>query len=199
MDGAAASRPGGYRRRMSPPAATIRCTTRLLRPAAPARATWCFLVLPARASARLPSRGMVSVAGTIDGHPFAATLSPDGAGRHWLKVDAALREAAGVAPGDTVTLVFAPTAATPEPEVPRDVRDALRDHAAARTQWATLTPAQRRDWIFWITSGKQAATRVKRLATACDMLAAGKRRACCFDRSGRYSAGSIGAPVAAGD
>ncbi|MCW0368614.1 hypothetical protein NB699_003597 [Xanthomonas sacchari] len=45
----------------------------------------------------------------------------------------------------------------------------------------------RRDWIFWIGAGKQAQTRVKRIASTCDMLAAGKRRVCCFDRSGMYS------------
>jgi hypothetical protein len=55
-----------------------------------------------------------------------------------------------------------------------------------------------RDWIHWITSGKRAETRVKRIQTACDMLAKGKRRACCFDRSGMYSK-SLGCPEAADD
>ncbi|KWV11856.1 YdeI/OmpD-associated family protein [Xanthomonas translucens pv. undulosa] len=53
----------------------------------------------------------------------------------------------------------------------------------------------RRDWIFWIVSGKKADTRVKRIASACDMLASGKRCACCFDRSDMYSK-SPGAPQA---
>ena len=35
------------------------------------------------------------------------------------------------------------------------------------------------------------------IATACDMLASGKRRACCFDRSGMYSRGNLGPPQAA--
>ena len=38
---------------------------------------------------------------------------------------------------------------------------------------------------------------IVRIATACDMLASGKRRACCFDRSGMYSKGNMGAPLAA--
>jgi len=38
-----------------------------------------------------------------------------------------------------------------------------------------------------MTSGKKAETRVKRIATACSQLESGKRRACCFDRSGIYS------------
>lgn len=51
--------------------------------------------------------------------------------------------------------------------------------------------------FVWITSGKKAETRGKRIATACDKLACGKRNACCFDRSGMYSKGSMGAPEAA--
>lgn len=181
---------------MTPAPPTIRCRVPLLRPAEPADATWSFLLLPAPASAPLPSRGLVTVAGHLAGHPFVATLQPDGQGSHWLKVAAALREAAGLAVGERVDLVCAPVREEPEPEVPDDVHAALAAHADAQAQWRTLTPVQRRDWVHWITSGKQAATRVKRIASACDMLASGKRRACCFDSSGRFSR-SLSAPRAA--
>ncbi|MBB5886952.1 negative regulator of sigma E activity [Xanthomonas sp. F1] len=33
----------------------------------------------------------------------------------------------------------------------------------------------------------QVRTRFERIASTCDMLAVGKRRVCCFDRSGLYS------------
>ena len=181
---------------MGKTAATIRFETKLLRPAAPPGATWAFLLVPAHASARLPTRGMVSVDGTLAGHPFQATLAPDGQGSHWLKLDEALQQAAGIAVGDTVTLEIAPAAVEPEPEVPPDLRQALAAHPAARAQWDDLTAVARRDWIFWIVSGKKADTRTKRIATACDMLASGKRRACCFDRSGLYSK-ALAAPEAA--
>jgi len=36
----------------------------------------------------------------------------------------------------------------------------------------------------------------RRIRNACEMLAAGKRRVCCFDRSGFYSKG-LGVPKAA--
>ncbi len=175
---------------------TLRFKARLQRPADPAGADWSFLLLPAATSARLPSRGMVSVEGRFAGQPFQATLSPDGQGGHWLRVEADLREAAGVANGDTVALAFAPMAQEPEPAVPADLAAALDAHPAARATWDDITAVARRDWIHWIGSGKKAETRVKRIDTACDMLAAGKRRACCFDRSGMYSK-SMSAPVAA--
>jgi len=140
---------------------------------------------------------MVTVDGTLGGAPFQATLEPDGEGSHWLKVDRALREAAGAEAGDTVALEIAPVDKEPEPKVPADLRSALAANPAAKATWADVTPVARRDWIHWITSGKKAETRVKRIDTACDKLASGMRRACCFDRSGRYSRGNMGAPEAA--
>ncbi|MET0863601.1 MAG: DUF1905 domain-containing protein [Nakamurella sp.] len=38
----------------------------------------------------LGTRRAVKVTGTIDSHPFAATLMPSGAGPHWLPIKAAL-------------------------------------------------------------------------------------------------------------
>jgi hypothetical protein len=159
---------------------------------------WTFVVLPVDASARLPSRGMVSVEGTLNGAPFRAALLPDGHGGHWLKVNRRLQVAAGAAAGDAVVLDLAPVARDrePEPKVPVDLRQALAFAApAARKAWAGITTAARRDFIHWITSAKRPATRARRIGAACDMLAKGKRRPCCFDRSGVYS-GSLPCPVA---
>jgi hypothetical protein len=164
------------------------------RPAAKA-ASWTFLNLPPEASAGLPSRGMVSVEGTLCGAPFRATLEPDGRGGHWLKVDRELREAAGAAPGDDVALEIAPVTVEPEPEVPADLRKALAAAPEAKRVWSDVTPLARRDWIHWIVSAKQEETRARRVKNACSMLAAGKRRPCCFDRSGMYGK-SLSCPVA---
>jgi hypothetical protein len=181
---------------MSVPPGKIRFKAKLSRPAAPRSATWSFLLLPLAASGKLPTRGMVTVDGMLGGHPFQATLEPDGQGSHWLKVDKALREAAGAAVGDTIALAIAPVDVEPEPKVPADLREVLAANPAMRVTWDDITPAARRDWIHWITSGKKAETRERRIRTACDMLAAGKRRACCFDRSGIYSK-AFNAPTAA--
>jgi len=168
----------------------------LLRPVQPARAAWCFVVLPQPASKRLPSRGMVSVTGTVDGHAFKATLSPDGQGSHWLKVPRALCQAAGMEAGDAVALEVTPVGKEPEPKVPPDLRRALSAAPEAMSQWKTITASARRDFIQWLGAAKQPETRVRRIRNACEMLAAGKRRICCFDRSGMYDK-SAAAPQAA--
>jgi hypothetical protein len=179
---------------MTQTASKIRFSAKLLRPAEPG--SWTFLTLPKNASAKLPSRGMTTVDGTINGFPFRATLEPDGQKSHWLKVDRKLSEAAGVNAGDIVTLELAPVGEEPEPNVPADLRKALAAAPKARTMWSDITPVARRDWIHWITSAKQLETRARRVTNACSMLAAGKRRPCCFDRSGFYSK-SLSSPKAA--
>lgn len=176
----------------------IRFKAKLFRPAESAKSdSWLFLTLPKNVSAKLPSRSMTAIEGTLNGFPFEAVLEPDGQKSHWLKVEQKLSEAAGAEAGDIVTLEVAPAAEEPEPAVPADLRTALAAaEPKARTVWEGITPIARRDWIHWITSAKQAETRARRIKNACSMLAAGKRRVCCFDRSGFYSK-SMSAPKAA--
>jgi hypothetical protein len=102
--------------------------------------------------------------------------------------------AAGV--DDIVTLEITPSDKELETKVPPDLRKALAAAPRARALWTQITPIARRDWIQWIISAKQPETRVRRISNACDMLASGKRRVCCFDSSGFYSK-SLGAPKAA--
>lgn len=174
----------------------IRFQARLSRPASPKGASWTFLVLPKDASARLPTRSMTSVGGTLAGQPFEATLEPDGKGSHWLKVPKALREAAAVEAGDKLTVEIAPLDRQLEPKIPADLRDALKAHPAAKATWDATTTVARRDWVAWMTSGKKAETRTKRLAAMMDMLEHGKKRVCCFDRSG-MAGNNFSAPEAA--
>ena len=74
----------------------------------------------------------------------------------------------------------APAGEESEPRVPTDLRKALAAAAKAKAQWRDLTPIARRDFISWIDSAKQPETRRRRIERACSMLAAGKRRPCCF-------------------
>ena len=73
-----------------------------------------------------------------------------------------------------------PAAKDSEPKVPTDLGQALADAANAKAQWTSLTPIARRDFISWIDSAKQADTRTRRIGRASSMLAAGKRRPCCY-------------------
>jgi hypothetical protein len=160
---------------------TIRFSARLLRPEATGKiGLWTLLTLPRNASAKLPSRGRTMVEGTINGFPFRAALEPDGKGSHRLRVNQAMRDAAGADAGDTVTVEITRAGEEPEVRTPMDLRQALAAAPLARALWADITPMARRDWILWISSARQPEMRRGRIEKACDMLASGKRRVCCF-------------------
>lgn len=149
--------------------------------------SWAFLMLPKEASDQLPRRGRTTVDGTINGTSFRETLEPDGQLSHWLRVSAELQKAAGVVFGDIVAVEMSPVVQEPDPAVPEDLQSALKADPQACLAWGSTTTVARLDWIHWITSAKQAKTRAKRICDACDMLASGKGRVCCFDTSGFYS------------
>ena len=67
-----------------------------------------------------------------------------------------------------------------ELRLPTDLRTALAATPVAKAQWRDLTSIARRDFISWINSAKHTETRRRRIEKACSMLAAGKRRPCCY-------------------
>jgi Bacteriocin-protection, YdeI or OmpD-Associated/Domain of unknown function (DUF1905) len=170
---------------------------KLLRPAnLDSEAPWAFVILPERASDALPRRGRTTVEGTINGHGFQATLEPDGQLSHWLMVNKTLLNTIGANFGDKVAIEIMSVEQEPEPEIPTDLQEALVASPEAKSIWDDTTTIARLDWIHWITTAKQTKTRAKRIKDACDMLASGKRRVCCFDPSGYYSK-ALSAPITA--
>jgi hypothetical protein len=173
---------------MPPAIKKARFTAPLMQPAKRARGEdWAFIVLPKRASELLPRRGRASVEGTLNGHPFESTLEPDGQLSHWLKVKRADLLRIGARVGDDVAVTLWSLSQEPEPDLPTDLAKALKLAPEALRVWRATTTLARVDWIHWIESAQQKATRAKRVAEACDKLAGGQKRVCCFDPSGYYS------------
>src|SRR5512135_1732822 len=144
---------------------------------------WTILRLPESASAKLPSRGMTLVDGTINGFCSKFVLEPDGKGSHWFRVDAGLRKAAGIDAGETVTLVVEPSKEWPEPAVPADLDKALASDPQANALWVNITPMARWDWLRWIRATSNEETRSRRIEVALSKLKTGERRPCCFNRN----------------
>jgi Bacteriocin-protection, YdeI or OmpD-Associated/Domain of unknown function (DUF1905) len=144
---------------------------------------WTILRLPESASAKLPSRGMTLVEGTVNGFRSKIVLEPDGKGSHWFRVDSGLREAASIDAGDPVTMVVELSKEWPEPDVPEDLNQALASDPLADNLWVEITPMARWDWLRWIRSTNNRETRRRRIAVALSKLKAGERRPCCFNRN----------------
>ena len=146
--------------------------------------TSTVLRLPETASQDLPSRGQVAVHGTINGVEFRTVLEPDGDFGHWMRVDDALRHAAGIGAGDTAALDIEVTKDWPEPSVPRDLSTAL---AAAPQKiqdlWNEITQMARWEWVRWVNAAKNPDTRRRRVDVSISKMKSGKRRPCCFNLS----------------
>lgn len=150
---------------------------------------WIILHLPEDASAELPSRGMIMVAGTLNNVPFKTLLEPDGQygggekPSHWFRPDEDLLKAAHAKVGDTVQVTLEPTTEWIEPEVPHDVKKALSTSPKAQALWDDITPLARWDWIRWVRAVKTEKTRENHLDVMLDKLNKGMRRPCCFNRN----------------
>lgn len=76
----------------------------LTHPAMPA--SWTVVFMP-DSKVTLGTGKPVKVEGTVDGHPFTATLMPSGEGGHFLSLKATLRSSVGKEIGEVVAVHLA--------------------------------------------------------------------------------------------
>lgn len=129
-----------------------------------------LVVLSKEQSARLGTRRTVNVRGTFNGQPFHNSFLPTGDGRHYLVVSKTLRQAAGVALGDSVKVVFDIEAGPRPVVIPDDVQAALDRAPAAKALFEKLSPSHQREYLGFVAEAKKPETRARRLAQLLDKL-----------------------------
>lgn len=137
---------------------------------------WTFCALPASASAKLGARGRVPVQATVGRASFRTSCFPDGKGGHTLQFNAAMREAAGAGPGDTVSVSLEVASDDVAVEPPAALAKGLKADKGAKAQWEAITPKARAEWVAWIASAKREETRMARIARAVERLRGGAKR-----------------------
>jgi hypothetical protein len=137
---------------------------------------WTYLAIPFNVQDAFGSKARVSVKGTINGHPFHNSLRPEGDGTHSMMVGKELQAGAKARAGDTVRVSLEPDTTERTVDVPADLRHALDAKPAAASFFDGMTYSQKKEYVDWIASAKQAATRTSRIEKAVEMLLAGKKR-----------------------
>lgn len=155
-------------------APTIRSTLPWPKPIGAADSVF-VLPLPGDIAASLPNSISLSIEGILNSFPFRGIMET-----HMLRLSKATHAAVGATTGHSINIELTRLGAEPEVRVPADLQKALAGDLAAQQTWASTTPVARRDWILWIATARQDQTRLIRIGKACSMLAAGKRRVCCF-------------------
>lgn len=143
-----------------------------------------FLVarIPENESVKLPSRGQISVTGTINGHKFKTVLEPDGYWSHWFKITDDMQTAQKLGAGDTIHAELTPTKIWPEPDVPADFAKALATAPQkVKDKWRDITPMARWEWIRWVNATASSTTRTIRIEKSISKLSGKHRRPCCFN------------------
>jgi len=82
--------------------------------------------------------------------------------------------------GETVSIQIEPVNDWIDPVIPEDIMDAVIK-AGLLNHWNSLTVKARWEWLRWIRSTKNPATRSKRIEVACSKMQKGDKRPCCFD------------------
>ena len=115
------------------------------------------------------TRGRVPVRGTLNGYPFRSTLSPMG-GCHMMPVNRAMRDGAGVAAGETISVVLERDDEPRTVDVPPDLAAALAADPAAQAAWDRSSYTHRREHAEAVEDAKRPETRARRIERTVRML-----------------------------
>jgi hypothetical protein len=129
--------------------------------------------VPAAVVAKLGSSKKPAVSLTIKGYTYRSTVATMG-GRFMLPISAQVREAAGVAAGQTVDVEIELDTAPREVTVPADLARALSRDPAARRFFEGLSFSNKQRIVISIEAAKAPETRERRIAKAVSSLREGR-------------------------
>jgi antitoxin component of MazEF toxin-antitoxin module len=125
--------------------------------------------VPTEVVEALGGKGRIPVTATFDGVPYRGSIVRMGGGAV-LGVQKAIMAEAGVAVGDSITVVVRNDEEPREVEVPVDLAEALAGNGGARAAFEGLSFSHKREYVRSITEAKRPETRARRIELTIEQL-----------------------------
>jgi len=126
--------------------------------------------VPKDVAAKMGLKGMPKVRAVIAGQPYRGSLMPMGDGTYCLGVLKSIQQAAGVKPGDTITVEIELDTAPRTVEPPPDLAKVIARDKNAAAVWEKLSYTNRKEMARGLEEAKTRETRERRLAAALERL-----------------------------
>jgi hypothetical protein len=133
------------------------------------------IVVPDEVIERLGAGRRPAVIVSVNGYEYRSTVGVMG-GRHLLSISAAVREATGLAGGDSIHVVLTVADTPREVDMPEDFAAALASDAGVSAFFEKLPNSLQRYHVDTVNSAKTAETRRRRIDKAISLFREGKRR-----------------------
>ncbi len=131
------------------------------------KGTMTFLRVPTKVMDAFAPQKRVPVSGTLNGTPFVTTICDMGAGA-MIGVRKSLREAAGIAQGDTVNVIIQHDTSTRGVAAPKDLITAMSP--AERARFEKFSYTHKREFVEAIESAKRPETRTRRIEKTLELI-----------------------------
>jgi hypothetical protein len=135
----------------------------------------CFIRVPPEVLTALGQRQRAPVKVTIKAYSYRTTIAVYG-GKSYIGVRREVREAAGVAAGEALTVSLEYDSELRTVDLPDALRAALEADAKALAAFDKLSYTRKKEFVDWVTGAKKADTQQRRLAQAVNMLRGSSRR-----------------------
>ena len=132
--------------------------------------TGTYVVVPLDVPAVF-GRARPPVRGTINGSPLRSTIAKY-SDDYFLVINRKVREAAGVAAGETGDIELELDTKPRTVRVPKDLAGALDEET--RAAFDRMSYTHRREYVEWIGEAKREETRRRRIAKAVELIGEGK-------------------------
>jgi uncharacterized protein YdeI (YjbR/CyaY-like superfamily) len=135
----------------------------------------CFIRVPSEVLTTLGQRKRAPVKVTIKATTYRTTIAVYG-GKSYIGVRREVREAAGVADGEALTVGLEYDAELRTVDLPNVLRAGLEADARAASAFDRLSYTKQKEFVQWVTGAKRPETQRRRMEQAIAMLRGSARR-----------------------